>query len=77
MDTVAHLILFRTDGTPLAVCRYFLGEGTSFFVGRLAGRKDYHGHGLETELFHEVERQIAAQGSTEVRFAAQTHARFF
>lgn len=75
--TAAHLVLFGADGAPLAVCRYFPGGGSSYLVGRLAVRKDCRVRGLGAELLREAERQIAACGGTEVRLAAQTHARSF
>lgn len=72
-DNIAvHLVAFDEDGTPVATCRIFKGDGKCVYVfGRLAVIKEYRGKRLGSVLLNEAERYVKQNGGKCIIVLAQ------
>ncbi len=76
-ERAVHAVVFE-DGEPVAVGRFYEGEGAGeYVIGRIAVAKGARGRGIGSRTVGLIEREILRRGGTSVRLHAQTDAEGF
>lgn len=74
-EKAIHIVAFD-EGEPAGTCRVFEEDGT-FYIGRLAVRRDLRGKHLGALLVGEAEQAAAGMGGEEIILHAQAQVREF
>lgn len=76
IDGIAtHFLVYNEAETPVATCRVFAAEDEgSFFLGRLAVRKEYRKQGFGSVAVTAAEDHLRTVGGKEILLHSQLHA---
>ena len=76
-DCISVHIVGFIDGYPVSVCRIYASEGGSYWIGRIAVRREYRGRSLGRLTVERAEAEIKRMGGRESVLSAQVRASGF